>query len=131
MKRGNDNIEPHKMCNRKEFSHLKKLEYLQPDIVRLDLPFILTEDKILVLGMPYLKLEGNHIDAVRLLDVNDNEGYVYLKIEDINTNSVYTISWLLEYDGEFWLWAIASFEYIENDVFNKLKICKDNSHNSK
>jgi len=98
MKQSNDNIEPHKMCNYTEFSHLRKLEYLQSDIVRLNLPFILTEDKILVLGMPYLKLEGNHIDAVRLLDVNDNEGYVYLKIEDINTGNVYTISWLLEYD---------------------------------
>jgi hypothetical protein len=120
MKRVRDNIEPHKVCNRKELSHLRKLEYLQPYIVRLDLPFILTEDKMLVLGMPYLKLEGNHIDAVRLLDVCDKEGYVYLKIEDIKTGRVYTISWLLEYEGEFWLWSIASLEFIENDVFSKI-----------
>lgn len=112
MKRRNDNIEPHKMCNRKEFSHLRKLEYLQSDIVRLDLPFILTEDKILVLGMPYLKLEGSYIDAVRLLDVWDEDGYVYLRIENIKNYKVTIVSWLIDYDGDHWLWALSSLKYL-------------------
>ena len=89
-----------------------KLEYLQPNVVRLDLPFILTEDKILVYGMPYLKLEGKHIDAIRLLSVWDKKGYVYLKIENIETCKITTISWLIDYNGDYWLWALSSLQYL-------------------
>ncbi len=62
----------------KKTCYLNKLEYFRPDIVRLDLPFIQTEDKMLVFGMPYLKVEGEHIDAVCLLDIWDEDGYVSL-----------------------------------------------------
>lgn len=94
--------------------YLNTLEYFRPDIVRLDLPFILTEDKMLVFGMPYLKLEAEHIDAVCLLDIWDEEGYVYLKIYDITTGNSYTISWLIEYEGDYWLWSIADLPSIMN-----------------
>ncbi|HKJ80963.1 MAG TPA: hypothetical protein VJ954_02985 [Ignavibacteriaceae bacterium] len=97
----------------KDFSGLKKLEYFRPNVVRLDLSFILTENKLLVLNMPYLKLEGQHVDAVRLLDIWDKDGYVFLKIENITTGIINTISWLVEYDGDYWLWSLASFNYLK------------------
>ncbi len=97
--------------NQNDYSSLNKLEYFCPNIVRLDLPFILTKNKMLVSNMPYLKLEGTHIDAVRLINVWDEDGYVYLKIKNLKTGQVNTISWLLEYKGDFWLWSLASLSY--------------------
>ena len=100
--------------NSKEYSGLRKLEYFRPNVVRLDLPFILTKNKILVLNMPYLKLEGTNIDAVRLLNVWDEDGYVYLEIKNLKTGQVNSISWLLEYNGDYWLWSLASFSYLSS-----------------
>jgi hypothetical protein len=78
----------------------------------LNLPFILTEDKMLVLGMPYLKLEGQQTDAIRLIDIWDNEGFVYLKIMNLKDKNINTISWSLGYNGHFWLWSITSLSYL-------------------
>ena len=102
-----------------DYNAPSKLEYFRPNVVRLDLPFILTEDKMLVLGMPYLKLEGKHIDAVRLLEIWDEDGYVYLKIENIVNGNLNTISWLIDYEGDYWLWSISSFVYLYNKYYNK------------
>lgn len=102
----------HQTPNGNEFSHLKKLEYFRPDIIRLNLPFILTEDKMLVLGMPYLMLEGEHTDAIRLIDVWDNDGFVFLKIENMQSGKISTLSWSLGYDGNYILWSIASLEFL-------------------
>ncbi len=97
---------------KKDYTGLKKLEYFLPNIVRLDLPFILTEDKMLVLNMPYLKLEGQHVDAVRLLDVWDKDEIVNLKIQDLKTNKINVLSHNLKYSGNYWLWCLAEFEYL-------------------
>ena len=51
------------------------LQYVTPSTVFLDLPFILTVDKELTVGMPYLLLEGNRSTAVKLLNVRDADGY--------------------------------------------------------
>jgi hypothetical protein len=51
------------------------LIYLTPEKVFLNLPFILTEEKILKIGMPYMKSEkwlaDSKSEAVRLLKVWD------------------------------------------------------------
>jgi hypothetical protein len=48
-------------------------------------------NKILILGMPFMYLEGNHTNAFRLIDLWDTNGYVYLKIRDLQTEKVNTI----------------------------------------
>lgn len=98
----------------RDYLGLNKLEYFRSNVVRLDLPFILTENKMLVLNMPYLKLEGEHSDAIRLLDVWDNDNYVFLKIEHLQTGKISTLSWSLDYAGTYWLWSLSSLEFIEN-----------------
>ena len=90
------------------------LEYLPPNTVILDLPFILTPDKTLTVGMPYMKLEGLHKDAIKLLDVWDEDNVVYLKIQNIQTGKINTISWILDYSGGYWLWSLASLDYLMN-----------------
>jgi hypothetical protein len=93
-----------------------KLEYLPNKTVILNLPFILTTKKELKIGMPYMFLEGQHINAVRLLKVTDTDGVVYIKIQNLQTLKVYTISWNLNYDGSYWLWSLTSYSFLA-DIF--------------
>jgi hypothetical protein len=71
-------------------SNLAVLKYLHPEKVRLNLPFILTHDKLLMIGMPYLKTENwladSKTEAIRLLDVWDSDGIVYLKVQSLITS---------------------------------------------
>jgi hypothetical protein len=83
------------------------LEYLPNDSIILDLPFILTDSKKLTKNMPYMLLEGKHTTAVRLLTVHDNNGMVYLNVQELVTNKTYTLSWNMEYTGDYWLWSLA------------------------
>jgi len=96
----------------------KVLEYLSPDTIVLDTPFIMTQGKRLTRGMPYMKLEkrtvGEDIAAIRLLNYQDYEGVVYLNVQDIKTNRCYNLSWNMEMDGDWWLWSLADFETLTN-----------------
>jgi hypothetical protein len=86
------------------------IKYLTQEKFRLNLPFILTHDKLLVIGMPYLKTENwladSKTEAVRLLDVWDSAGILYLKIQNLTTLKVDILSWNLEFKDGFWLWCL-------------------------
>lgn len=90
------------------------LQYLTRKSVCLNLPFILTENKILTIGMPYMKTENwladSKTEAVRLLDVFDYEGIVYIKVQSMNTLQIDTLSWNMDYKAGVWLWAIADLK---------------------
>lgn len=88
------------------------LEYLSDDSVFLNLPFIYVRDKTLRKGMPYMKIEGTHTDAVKLLDVWDSDEFVYLKLRDLKTGKCYTINWNLTYSGDYFLWSLADWDFI-------------------
>ena len=83
------------------------LQYLTPKTIALDLPIILTADKELTLGMPYMLLEGNRSTAVKLLNVRDEDGYVFLNVQNLQTQKTFELSWNLEYIGSYWLWSLA------------------------
>ena len=90
------------------------LEYLSPDTIVLDLPFILTMGKRLTKGMPYMKLEkrtvGEDIAAIRLLSYQHYQGVIYLNVQDLQTSKCYNLSWNMEFDGDWWLFSLADFE---------------------
>ena len=90
------------------------LEYLSPDTIALDLPFIMTQGKRLTENMPYMKLEkrtvGNETAAIRLLNFQDYEGVVYLNVQDLQTNKCYNLSWNLEMNCGRWLWSLSDFD---------------------
>lgn len=50
----------------------------------------------------------------RLLDVWDSYGFVYLRIQNMQTGQVYKISSILKDDTEYCLWEIASLDYLMN-----------------
>ena len=90
------------------------IEYISPETIILDLPFIMTTGKRLTVGMPYLKLAnkniGEDIAAIRLLGFQDYEGMVYLNVQDIKTNRCYNLTWNMEIDDDWWLWSLSDFE---------------------
>jgi hypothetical protein len=82
------------------------LQYVNNTTAVLNLPFILTTNKELTLGMPYMLLEGNHTKAVRLVDLIVADGIVYLMVEDLSAIRSFIISWNLNYEGYYWLWSL-------------------------
>lgn len=89
------------------------------DTFTLDRAFILTQGKKLVTGMPYLYLEGSHIEAVKLLDVWDTNNYVFVKIIGLKTGKINTLSWTLDYSGTYWLWSLSSYDYLQKLAVEK------------
>ena len=87
------------------------LSYLPNHMVYLNLPCILTHNKTLRIGMPYMYCEGQKTFPIRLLHVWDSDGFVYLRIQNLKTGQVYEISRLLQADIEYCLWEIASLDF--------------------
>jgi hypothetical protein len=90
------------------------LKYVPTNTIVLNLPFILTVGKELTLGMPYMLLEGNRSTAVKLLNVRDEDGFVYLIAENLQTHRTFELSWNLNYTGNYWLWSLADMETLTN-----------------
>lgn len=88
------------------------IEYLLDNVVYIDLPNILTLSNTLRIGMPYLYHEGQHFLAIRLLHLWDEDGFVYLKVQDLQKGRVFTISCKLEQNNDFSLWSLASWDYL-------------------
>lgn len=86
------------------------LQYSKPNVVVLDRDFILTTEKQLVAGLPYLYSEGCHHIAVRLLKVWKEDGFIYLHLEELQNPRSFTASWNLHYEGNYWLWFLSDFE---------------------
>ena len=103
------------MCNKSytNSANKKVLRYDSPDSVLLDLPFILTGSKKLTRNMPYMLLEGK-TKAIRLLDVRDANGIVYIDVEELLSGRTYTLSWNMEFDTGYWIWSLADFETLTN-----------------
>ena len=91
------------------------------DTFILDRPFVLTQDKTLSTGMPYLYSEGNRSAAVRLLKTWVEDNIIYLDVQEIKTLKTFRLSWNLDYDGQYWLWSLVDYEtfnYLTNSTKN-------------
>ncbi len=100
--------------NNSEVNINSVLQYLPDYRVYLNLPCVLTLNKTLRIGMPYMYHEGQKTFAIRLLHVWDSDGFVYLSIQNLQTGQVYEISIILKDDTGFSLWEIASLDYLMN-----------------
>ena len=92
----------------------KILQYFPPDSLMIDLPFILTQSKMLTRKMPYMLLEkkvaGEYIAAVRLMDFHERDGIISLDVQELANNRTYSLSWNMEYTGDWWLWTLTDLE---------------------
>ncbi len=88
------------------------------DTFTLDRPFVLTQDKTLVTGMPYMYSEGNRTAAVRLLEVWKEDNIICLDVEELNSPKNFTLSWNLDYSGSYYLWTLADLPTIMKTAKN-------------
>jgi len=86
-----------------------------PDTFNLDKEFIITQGKNLVTGMPYLYNEGHHNTGVRLLKVWQEDSIVYLIVQELESLKTFTLSWNLDYDGDYYLWSLADLPTLMKD----------------
>ncbi|NMC58522.1 MAG: hypothetical protein GYA51_03920 [Candidatus Methanofastidiosa archaeon] len=90
------------------------MQYFPPDSLMIDLPFILTQSKMLTRKMPYMLLEkkvaGEYIAAVRLMDFHERDGIISLDVQELANNRTYSLSWNMEYTGDWWLWTLTDLE---------------------
>lgn len=84
------------------------------DTFILDRPFILTQGKNLVTGMPYMYIEGNRTAAVRLQKVWKEDDVICLDVEELNSPKTFTLTWSLNYTGSYYLWTIADLPTLMN-----------------
>ena len=89
------------------------MEYVPPVSIMLDMPQILTRDKILSINMPYLKLEkrvvGNDFAAVRLIDFENEDGIVTLYVQELESKRLYYLSANMEC-SDMWFWSLADLD---------------------
>jgi len=88
------------------------------DTFILDRPFVLTQGKSLVIGMPYLYSEASHSAAVRLLKAWQEDDIIYLNVEELKSTKTFTLSWNLDYQGSYYLWTIADLPTIMKTAKN-------------
>lgn len=94
----------------------KRVLEICSNYIKLDLPIVLTTNKELILGYPYILLESNKSIAIRLLDLLYDDSIVLLNVQDIATHRVFNLSWNMDYTGSFWLWCLADLENINNSL---------------
>lgn len=94
------------------------MKYCRQETFLLDRPFILTHGKTLAIGLPYLYSEGRHHVAVRLLkvwlDYELQDEFVYLSLQELQSNKCFKVSWNLDYEGDYFLWSLADLPSIMN-----------------
>ena len=93
--------------------------------VMIDLPCILTPNRIVRPDMLLLKVEGRHVDVVKLISVKNTSEIVYLKLINMKTGLPIVISSTLDPDETFPHWWLLSYEYVldhfEDRVLERFK----------
>ncbi len=90
------------------------MKHAHKDVFVLDRPFVLTQGKNLVTGMPYMYSEGNRTAAVRLVKTWVEDNIIYLEVEELNSPKNFCLSWNLDYIGSYYLWTIADLPTLMN-----------------
>ena len=82
--------------------------------------FLTIPRRTILLNGIYLKAEGTHFDAIKILNVQFESGFIYLMIHDLSTQRIYQISHIV---GEHYpcIWWLLSWEYFENEMVKRVK----------
>jgi hypothetical protein len=91
-------------------------------------PCLLTiPNRTILLNGAYLKSEGTHFDAIKILNVHFESGFIYLLIQELSTKRIYQISHIV---GEHYpcIWWLLSWEYFENEMVKRIKYDYNNDN---
>ena len=89
-------------------------EFVHPVSVIINKPFILTTNHDLVIGQPYLYSEGSYIAGVKIIDMWFKESFIYLRLQELQSEKSFVACWDVDYDGQYYLWFIADLPTIMN-----------------
>ena len=84
-------------------------------------PCLLTiPNRTILINGTYLKSEGTHFDAIKILNAHFESGFIYLMIQDLSTKRIYQISQIV---GEPYpcIWWLLGWEYLENEMLNRVR----------
>jgi hypothetical protein len=86
--------------------------YYTDGSVKVKMDNILTTNQVLFPGMPLLKSEGQRFDVVKVLEVWDDKGFLYVNVEDIKTGRVMNLSQRIGVD--YIVWTLVSYDYLDS-----------------
>jgi len=95
------------------------ITYLADGSVQVLMNNILTIDHVIYPGMIVLKAEGIHYDSITIRDIFDQNGILYIKIENNKTGKVGTISKRIGIDYN--LWTLISYDYLADNFLFKIR----------
>jgi hypothetical protein len=82
--------------------------------------FLTIPNRTILLNGVYLKAEGTHFDAIKILNVHFESGFIYLIVQDLSTKRIYQIDHIV---GEHYpcIWWLLNWEYFENEMVKRVK----------
>jgi hypothetical protein len=97
---------------RNSSSTKKSVRYFPDGGVQIDLDSILTVHKMVYPGKHYLKVEGVHMNPVKILKIWDEHGFIHMTVQHTEGNQrVYDISHTLNPDIKYYGWWITDSDY--------------------
>jgi hypothetical protein len=95
--------------------HQKDIFTYYPDgSVQVRMDNILTTNQILYPGLLLLKSEGRRFDVVRVLEICDYKGFLYVKVEENKTGRVITLSQRI--GADYYVWILVSYDYLDRGI---------------
>jgi hypothetical protein len=81
--------------------------------------FLTIPNRTILLNGIYLKSEGIHFAAIKILNVHFESGFIYLMVQELSTKRIYQISHIV---GENYpcIWWLLSWEYFENEMGKRI-----------
>lgn len=89
-------------------------DFVHPYSVIIKNPIVMTTNNDLVIGQPYLYSEGNYISGVRIIDMWLRDSFIYLCLQELESQKSFVASWDVDYDGQYYLWTIADLPTLMN-----------------
>ena len=91
--------------------------YYPDGSVQVRMDNILTTDQVLFPGMLLLKSEGIRFDVVKVLEVWDDKGFLFVKVEDNKTGRVIYLNQRIGVD--YYVWTLVSYDYLDSRICMK------------
>jgi hypothetical protein len=89
-------------------------DFVHPLSIIISSPFVMTTNNDLVIGQPYLYSEDNYIVGVRIIDMWLVDSFIYLHLQELQSEKSFVASWDADYDGQYYLWSIADLPTLMN-----------------
>lgn len=93
------------------------IKYYSDGSAKILMDNILTTDQVIYPGMMFMKFEGIHLDIIKILEIWDEKGYIYIQIKDNKTGKIETISHRI--GADYYAWTLISYGYMAEEYILK------------